>query len=128
MEFKGQLTVDVQFVTKGWPQALNPVIADDVYGICREALANAFRHAKATRVDVTIEYTSNTLGVQVVDDGRGVGLDVIQSGLPGHWGIRGMRERADRIHAALEITSHPNAGTRVNVVVPGKVIFRSHAS
>ena len=123
-EFRGQQSVEIRLVVEGKRQSLNPLVSDEVYRICREALANAFRHAQASCVEIAIEYAPNHLRIQVVDNGCGMEPDVVKSGAPGHWGITGMRERAERIGASLRVWSRLNAGTGVELVVPGKVVFQ----
>jgi signal transduction histidine kinase len=61
--------------------------------------------------------------VVVRDDGRGIDSDILDSGSrPGHWGLKGMRERAKEICARLEIRSNPGSGTEVEVLVPSAFI------
>jgi two-component system, NarL family, sensor histidine kinase UhpB len=83
-----------------------------VYRVAQEALTNAARHAEADRVEVTLRHTGDAVELAVVDDGRGTGA--AREGA----GIRGMRERALLIGAALDLTSQSRAGTRVRLTVP----------
>jgi signal transduction histidine kinase len=122
-DFQGGAHTPQRIIVEGKPRPLNPVIRDEVYRICREALANAFRHSQATQIDVTVEYAPNQLRVQVCDDGKGLIPAQLQD--PGHWGVRGMRERARRIGAKLQILSRINGGTEVLLVVPGRIAFDS---
>jgi signal transduction histidine kinase len=91
-------------VVKGTPRALDPAIAEDVGAIVREAIANAFKHASATSVTVTITYAATALRITVSDDGRGIDAPVLLAGgADGHWGMPGMRERAARIRSQFSI-------------------------
>lgn len=115
--------VAFQVVVEGRPQPLHPIIRDEVYRIGREALVNAFRHSRAKTVEVGVEYSTGQLRVLVRDDGCGIDPAVLRSGRDGHWGLSGMRERAERIDGRLKLQSHPGAGTRVELTVPGRVAF-----
>ena len=116
-----------RLLVEGAPDALRPVVQDEVYRIGREALANAFRHAQASSVETVLEYTSDRFRMVVRDNGRGMDPDVLQSGRPGHWGLSGMRERSNRIGARLKVLSAPGAGTEVDLVVSGRAAFEAKA-
>jgi signal transduction histidine kinase len=83
----------------------------------REAVNNAIRHGEPTRIDVRLMASAAGLDISVVDDGRGFDVAGRQA-VVGHFGLRGMRERARRIGAAVEIESRLGEGTRVSVRVP----------
>jgi len=120
--------IDFRIIVEGHPQSLHPVIRDEVYSIGREALVNSFRHSGAGRIEVEIEYTTSQLRVLVRDDGCGIDLQVLQSGRDGHWGLSGMRERAQRVGAKLRVLSHGGTGTEVELRVPGSIAFESRSS
>ena len=109
-------------IVEGRPRALDPMIRDEVYRIAREALVNAFRHSGAAAIEVEIEYSAD-LRVLVRDDGRGIDARVVETGAEGHWGLSGMRERADRIAAVVRVFTRPSAGTEVELTVPGRIAF-----
>jgi signal transduction histidine kinase len=111
-------------VVQGEPRALHPLVGDEVYRIAREAMANAFRHAAAHRIDVEVSFMSDELRVRVHDDGRGVSDDVVQAGRPGHFGLQGMRKRAKQIGATLRVWSRVDEGTEVALIVPGRSAFQ----
>jgi signal transduction histidine kinase len=117
-----------QVVVEGKRRALHPLMRDDVYRIGREAILNAFRHAQARHVHVEIDYAPKRLRVLVRDDGRGIAPSIASSGRQGHWGLAGMRERAERIGGRLSVSSRINAGTEVDLSVPGKVAYRVEPS
>ncbi|MFF7388937.1 HAMP domain-containing sensor histidine kinase [Streptomyces scabiei] len=83
-----------------------------LYRVAQEALTNAARHADAGRVEVSLSPGDGVIVLSVTDDGRGAG--VAREGA----GIRGMRERALLIGAALDVTSRPATGTHVRLTVP----------
>lgn len=104
---------------------LRPVIRDEVYSIGREALVNAFRHSGASNISVELEYGPKRLQVLVRDDGCGIDLHVLELGREGHWGLSGMRERAERIRAKLKVRSRVGDGTEVELSVSNDVAFES---
>jgi signal transduction histidine kinase len=124
-ELRGPNGPSFHVVIEGQPRTLHPLVGDEVYRIAREAMANAFHHAAARRIDVEVSFTSDALRVRVQDDGRGVSEDVIEAGRPGHFGLPGMRKRAKQIGATLKVWSRIDVGTEVDVSVPGWAAFQS---
>jgi signal transduction histidine kinase/ligand-binding sensor domain-containing protein len=102
---------------------LRPQIRDEVYRIGREAIVNAFVHAQAKSVEVAIEHASRYFRLLVRDDGCGIDAHVLQAGREGHWGLPGMRERAEGIRAQLTVRSRMGAGTEVELKIPGAIAF-----
>ena len=84
--------------------------------IVREAVANAVSHAHAAAIEVTASAADGRVAVEVQDDGEGFDVAACER-RAGHFGLRGMRERAWRAGATLDITSNPRSGTRVLVGV-----------
>jgi signal transduction histidine kinase/ligand-binding sensor domain-containing protein len=113
----------LRVIVEGSPRPLRPLVRDEVYRIGREALANAFRHAEPTRVEVEIEYGARALRLLVRDDGRGIDPGVLRSGRDGHFGLSGMRERAEEIGARFTVRSASGAGTEVELSVRGSLAF-----
>ena len=108
----------------GRARRLRDAAADEAFAIAREALWNAFAHAKAHALTVTLQYTTAALTVTVADDGIGLPDDVdAERGREHHWGIVGMRERAHTLGAALSVTSVPGEGTAWTLRVPAAVAF-----
>jgi signal transduction histidine kinase len=116
-------SANYRVIVEGRPRPLHPVIRDEVYRIGREALVNAFRHAGAKSIEVQLEYAAQHLRMLVRDDGCGIDPLVLRSGRDGHWGLSGMRERADRIGAPLKVWSRAAAGTEVELTVPRHIAF-----
>jgi signal transduction histidine kinase len=119
---------EFRMIVEGAPRQLRPIIRDDIYHIGREALANSFRHSRATEIVVEIEYTVNLFRVIVRDNGIGIDADVLRGGREGHWGLSGMRERAERIGARLRVLSRVAAGTEMELSVPSSIAFASPPS
>ena len=110
----------VAFVVRhdGKIHGLEPEIEDELFTIGREALSNAFHHARAGRITLALDCGADRLRLAVTDDGSGIAPDILASGArAGHWGLPGMRERARLAGGVLEIDSGP-AGTTVSVCIP----------
>jgi signal transduction histidine kinase/ligand-binding sensor domain-containing protein len=119
--------LDVDLRVEGERRALRAPVADEIADIAREALRNAFAHAHAARIWVTLEYAQRALVLCVADDGRGIPDAVRRDGArSGHWGLVGMRERAARIGARLHVASGPREGTAVTLTVPGVHAYGAH--
>ena len=109
---------------EGERRDLEPLLQDEVYRIARELLRNAFRHAQAGRIEAEIRYESRQLRVHVRDDGKGIDPEILKAGgRAGHWGLPGMRERADRFGGKLEFWSEAGAGTEAVLTVPAAVAY-----
>jgi signal transduction histidine kinase/ligand-binding sensor domain-containing protein len=114
------LSVNVE----GHPRDIAPIVRDEIYRIVREALRNAFRHANASRIQVEIRYAAQTLRVRIRDDGNGVDQEVVdQGGRAGHYGLAGMRERAELIKGTLTVWSERGSGTEVELTIPASVAY-----
>jgi signal transduction histidine kinase/ligand-binding sensor domain-containing protein len=88
-------------------------VEEELYRIAQEALNNALKHAKASRVELSIRAAEGAVTLRVSDDGRG--FDPASAGEHGGLGLVGMRERADRIGAQLELQSAPGEGTTMTI-------------
>jgi ligand-binding sensor domain-containing protein/signal transduction histidine kinase len=116
--------VEFSVVVEGDARRLNPLVRDEAYWIGHEALVNALHHAGARRIEVEIAYDPSHLRLRFRDDGSGIDPKIIEAGgIPGHWGMRGMRERAAKIGAHLETWSRPGAGTEMELKIPGSVAY-----
>ncbi|WDS36498.1 sensor histidine kinase [Pseudoxanthomonas sp.] len=117
--------VALRALVEGRVTALKPLVHDELLQLGREALANAFRHAMAQEIEIQISYGLREFRLHVRDDGRGISDAVLQGqGIDGHWGLPGMRERAQRINAELQIWSRPGAGTELQVRMPARAAYR----
>jgi signal transduction histidine kinase/ligand-binding sensor domain-containing protein len=127
-EFALPENIDFLVTTDGQRKALRPLIRDEAYLIAREAVINAFRHSQATRIEVEVDYASRNFCIFVRDDGCGIDSQLLKIGREGHWGLAGMRERAEKIGGKLEVTSRVNAGTEVQLSVPGSLAFQNFSA
>lgn len=113
-------------VIEGTAQTLNPNVHIEIFRIAREALRNAFSHSQARRIETEVAYSSNLFRLRIRDDGKGIAPDVRNRGERiGHWGLGGMRERAERLGGKLEVWSEPGAGTEVDLRVPASIAYQS---
>ncbi|QWT21608.1 hypothetical protein KPL74_06275 [Bacillus sp. NP157] len=98
-------------------QPIDPATAEEILAICRESLVNAVRHAKASRIDVSLRSTREGIFLTVSDDGVGIDPEALATTHAGKWGIAGMRERAMRVGGDLSIHSVPGK-TCIELVAP----------
>ncbi len=118
-------TAAFRVIVQGHSRSLHPVIRDEASRIGREAIVNAFLHSHATAIEVEIEYTAGYLRLLIRDDGIGIDPEVLHSGREGHWGLIGMRERAGHIGATLKVFSRAEAGTEIELIVPGPIAYQT---
>ncbi len=122
LNWEGAVAFEVS--VKGNPRSLRDEVRDELYWISREAITNAFRHARATQIEVVLRYEAARLLVECRDNG--VGFDVAghqEKPADGHWGICGINERAQRISAKLTWSSRKAEGTKLEVDVPARRAF-----
>jgi signal transduction histidine kinase len=112
---------------EGAPRDLHPILRDDIYRIAREAMRNAFSHAQASKIEAEITYGARLLRLRIRDDGKGIDAKLLDAGRAGHWGLPGMRERAQQIGAQLDMWSKVGAGTEVQLTVPASIAYGTSA-
>jgi signal transduction histidine kinase len=122
-EQPGANEVEFSTLTEETPRELNPAVADEIYSIAREALRNAFQHSQARHIQLRLTYAERGLGLSIRDDGVGMAADLVEAGKTGHFGLKGMKERAAKIGARLEIISAAPSGTVVTLTVPARVAY-----
>lgn len=121
--------IPVHIVTEGVPRAVHPLVAAEIGRIAGEALFNIARHAKAQTVDISIHFSGHQLSVRICDDGVGIPHEIVATGhKPGHFGLMGMRERAQRIGAALSLENRAGGGAEITVKVPARLAYADKAS
>jgi signal transduction histidine kinase/ligand-binding sensor domain-containing protein len=108
---------------EGTPRDLNPMARDETYRIAGEALRNAFRHAHARRITVEIRYDKRQFCLRVRDDGKGMDDETIRREPAGHFGLPGMRERAEIVGGRLEVWSKIDSGTQIELNIPGAIAY-----
>jgi PAS domain S-box-containing protein len=108
------LRVDVE----GPLRPLHPNVRGEIYRIAGEALRNAFHHSQGTQIEVALRYDEERFRLRVRDNGKGIDAKVLAEGdREGHYGLCGMRERADLVAGKLDVRSEPDAGTEVELTI-----------
>jgi signal transduction histidine kinase len=123
--------IEVQFTTTGTARPM-PAEADvALLRTAQEALANVAKHARATKVGLTLSYMENEVALDVRDDGEGFepdgdppgagddGLRRTDAGVPGGgFGLVAMRQRIESLSGTLQVESEPGAGTAISACLP----------
>jgi ligand-binding sensor domain-containing protein/signal transduction histidine kinase len=113
-------------VEEGERRSLSTAAKNEICRIALEILRNAFRHSNATRIEAEIRHDNRMLRLRIRDNGQGIDPTVLkEGGRPGHWGLRGIRERAERIGSQLDFWSESGAGTEVQLTVPAAVAYEA---
>ncbi|MEY3897114.1 MAG: hypothetical protein RLZZ214_2635, partial [Verrucomicrobiota bacterium] len=103
----------------GTPCRLPPVIEFHLLRIAQEAATNAVKHAHAGVVEIDFDYSPGAVTLTVRDDGRGFHPRPEEELVAAaHFGLIGMRERANKLNGILEINSGTGRGTRISLTVP----------
>jgi signal transduction histidine kinase len=105
------------FEVVGEPFRLPPVVENNLLRIGQEAVTNAVKHASAKRIAVTLAYSPHLVTLRVKDDGRGFDPANIRDETD-HFGLLGLKERADEIGATLRIDGQVGRGTEVTLEYP----------
>ena len=116
--------IQIDFVLNGTSSDMHPIVRDEIYRIGHEAINNACTHSGGSVVTIELTY-SHDLHLCVRDDGKGLEEEIARLGRDRHFGLKGMRERADRIGAKLSLKTAANSGTELNLLVPGSVVFKT---
>ena len=97
---------------------------EDLMSVLREALTNAFIHAKAAKIELSLSYKKYRFVASVADDGIGIDREILDSGSRhGHWGLLGMSERVRLLAGQLTIDSIKGQGTKVTVRIPARGLY-----
>jgi len=110
--------VALRIEVEGEPVRLPVATESQLYRIAQEALTNALKHAAAAGLAVQLDFEPGAVRLEIADDGRGFDAREGGTALRGHFGLLGMRERAEKIGASLAVHSEAGKGTRVVVSVP----------
>jgi signal transduction histidine kinase len=106
-----------QVGVEGTPQEFHPISRDEIYRIAGEAMRNAFKHAQARQIEVNIQYGERQFRLR--DDGKGIDEKFVNGdGRLGHYGLSGMRERAQLLGGKLTVWTELNSGTVLELSIP----------
>jgi two-component system sensor histidine kinase UhpB len=100
---------------QNFPADLGPSVALTIYRVVQEGLINALRHAQASRIETTVESDGHSIVVTLVDDGVGLPADWSR---PGHFGLRGLAERVERLRGTFTVSNCPNRGVKLRAEIP----------
>jgi signal transduction histidine kinase len=110
---------------RGGDAALHMHVADEIFNVAREALTNAFRHAHASKIVVTLDYGTRYFTLVCVDNGRGI--ESTEQGRQGHWGLQGMRERVRKLGGQMKCRSTAGQGVEIVAAIPSYRAYPRHS-
>ena len=114
----GKTRSDIRIDTTGTPFRLSTSVENNVLRIGQEAVNNAIEHADSKTIRIMLQYSETAVTLKVLDDGKGFEIHGPETRKEGHFGLIGMRERARKIGAYLEISSALDEGTTISLTVP----------
>jgi len=117
---------DFEVVVNGTTRPLMPLCFEELFKIGKEALGNAFRHSDAQSIEAELNYERSELRIRIRDNGVGIDAVILRQGYrEGHFGLPGMRERAQKLGAHLDVWSRAGAGTEVEVRIAADIAYVS---
>jgi signal transduction histidine kinase len=117
----------VELTREGTARALHPLIREEVERIAEEAIRNAVHHAEASRIEILLHWGTQELLLAVRDNGIGMRPSIFDDARRGgHFGLVGMRERAERVGGQLAVTSREGAGTEIALTLPARAAYRNY--
>jgi signal transduction histidine kinase len=120
-DITSRTNVSINLTSHGKKPILSSDIRAVVFRIAQEAITNVIRHARASKIDIQLDYTDDNIYLRVEDNGAGFDTDEAmkkKSGKPTAWGLMGMTERASLVGGTCNIFSNPGKGTLIEVNVP----------
>jgi signal transduction histidine kinase/ligand-binding sensor domain-containing protein len=116
--------ISFRVIVEGRPRRLHPVVREEVARIGDEALANAVNHAQPSAIEISIGFRNHDFHIHFRDNGAGIDPEILAGGgRANHFGMIGMRERADKIRGTFSVSSLPKLGTEITLVVPGSIAY-----
>ena len=107
--------VDIALAIGDMPASLGDTVTVAIYRIVQEAVTNALRHANAAHIDIVLRANADVLRVNIADNGRGLPENWQQ---PGHYGLRGIAERARALGGEARIGNRKPHGAEIDVNIP----------
>jgi signal transduction histidine kinase len=115
----------LEVIVDGRSRDLDNVVQEELLKIGREALFNAWRHARASRIEVEVHFGIFEFRIHFRDDGVGIDPAILSEGsVDGHYGLPGMRERTAKVGGRMVLWSRPGAGTEIEIRIPGVIAYR----
>jgi len=121
-ELVGAGGTKIDVIVEGREHPLSATTGNDVLQIGRQAITNALQHAKARNIHVLLSYSDQHFRIRVQDNGSGINEETLNIGRQGHYGLAGMKERADRLGGSISIRSRVGEGTEVDLSVPAHFV------
>ena len=122
LEITRQLTagtsIQAELKVRGVVRALPSAVENNLFRIGQEAITNAIKHARASKVSIRLEYGHGRVTLNIKDDGCGFNPEERLLMEDGHFGLVGMRERAKAIKARMEFHSVADQGTSITLDIP----------
>jgi signal transduction histidine kinase/ligand-binding sensor domain-containing protein len=116
--------VEFRIVIEGSARVLRPDLHIEIFRIAREAARNAFSHSQGHLIETEIAYTENLFRLRIRDDGKGIDPNErLRAERTGHWGLKGMRERAEHLGGEFEVWSEPGAGTEIDLRIAAALAY-----
>jgi signal transduction histidine kinase len=115
--------IKIHVMIAGLTRDLHPIARDEIYHIGYEAIRNTCAHAQASEMWIHAEY-KRRFRLEIRDNGRGIEEEILRAGRLGHFGLIGMRERAQRLGGELKIVSSARGGTTVSLLLPGQAVYK----
>lgn len=116
VELQAENSPCIHVIEEGVRRPMHSLVKEDLCRICRECVVNALAHSKATSIEVELNYGAAFFDLRCRDNGRGIDPVVLrEGGKSGHWGLRGMKERARNIGANFRMWSTPGRGTEIEL-------------
>jgi PAS domain S-box-containing protein len=119
-----QPTLNMSIDISGDFKRLGETVSINLYRIVQESINNALKYAQASELSVKLSQmsSSKTPKIQLVITDNGIGMDVQEVDQTKHFGLLGMRERAQALNGTFVVKSLPNKGTKITVTIPQPVI------
>jgi signal transduction histidine kinase len=110
--------IRIEVETIGEAGSLSEVVEENLLRIGQESVTNAVKHSGAQTVKILLEFSPERAVLQIQDDGKGFDLETCAGPKDGHFGLLGIRERAERLGGQVRITSLSGNGTTIRVQIP----------
>jgi len=125
-EFAAAYPIEYRVQADGQARSLNPLVAEEFCKIAREAIYNAFRHSKATVIEVEITYGRSEMQFRVRDNGQGFEPALLHGDAPrSHLGLKNMSRRAEKLGAEFQLWSRLGGGTELEVTLSAQRAYIS---
>jgi signal transduction histidine kinase/ligand-binding sensor domain-containing protein len=122
-------SVEFRILIEGSVCPMLPNLHIEVFRIAREALRNAFSHSQGKLIETELAYIESMFRLRIRDDGKGIDPEAqILAERTGHWGLKGMRERAEHLGGELEVWSELGAGTEIELRLPASIAYERAVS